>query len=732
MISLSCVCLAYGDGGVEGGWDRYDVSIDTSVGGTASNVPDGYIPNHLSGKSITILLDRDLTESENQKFSNIYDNYGINVKTKKAAKENFDKSLAALIAAGNSPDISVLRTPYFAQTASWFQPLIYFEYSDVVGVNRYNWDEAVSEAFKINGNYLAVSGYEPSDDFITLFYNKKIFNDINITTPSNYYYNGNWNFDKFAECIKNIEATGDYIGFANDGKLLNYMLGASNLDFVSYNGSKFSNNISNIFDVCQAYVNLPNASKLFNNSALDNFKSGKAGMIALPYKAGNGDEYGLKGNGFNVGSVPFPSKTGNISSQPCDVYGFGIISFSKKVETAAYVLRNMFFHNSYNSGTSSNTSSADSGRVDLYDNEGLNPKVSYFAGVLKSSNNLDYNTFIEELGKTAPEEINEFLALYQNPLNASLNKANELLSKVKAKRNITVFTNDSDYGKVSDSLKEVSDDTEVTVNATPYNGCAFLGWYENDTLVSTDENYTFTVSKDRNLEARFNAAVSKKEKIVYNFENDEARVLSEEISSIDDKIGRNGGKALHIHSGHLFDGEYHSKINLSYANVLSFNDNVKYDVFAWVKYNTNNGTGLNSGIYCDDYNDDTLYLSERLSFSQNSAIISDELGWQKIYLGTINTSECSYKEINVTFYKNEYSYDDIYIDDIEFIARTNDNVYDMNCDEKVDVKDIIRLKKFIANPNSTVVVKQKCDIDCNRVIAAGDMICLKKKLLNIG
>ena len=43
----------------------------------------------------------------------------------------------------------------------------------------------------------------------------------------------------------------------------------------------------------------------------------------------------------------------------------------------------------------------------------------------------------------------------------------------------------------------------VTVTATLNKGCTFIGWYVNDVLVSTDVEYTFTVSEDVAFVARF-------------------------------------------------------------------------------------------------------------------------------------------------------------------------------------------------------------------------------------
>lgn len=51
----------------------------------------------------------------------------------------------------------------------------------------------------------------------------------------------------------------------------------------------------------------------------------------------------------------------------------------------------------------------------------------------------------------------------------------------------------------------------ATLTATPDSGYAFLGWYDqNDTLLSTDRSYTFTVTSDVTITAQFGSAITLK------------------------------------------------------------------------------------------------------------------------------------------------------------------------------------------------------------------------------
>lgn len=68
--------------------------------------------------------------------------------------------------------------------------------------------------------------------------------------------------------------------------------------------------------------------------------------------------------------------------------------------------------------------------------------------------------------------------------------------------NIEVMSPDGG-GSVRGTGGEIEVNKEITVMATPDGGFQFDGWYENGKRVSTQQNYTFTVIRDRTLIAKF-------------------------------------------------------------------------------------------------------------------------------------------------------------------------------------------------------------------------------------
>ena len=80
-----------------------------------------------------------------------------------------------------------------------------------------------------------------------------------------------------------------------------------------------------------------------------------------------------------------------------------------------------------------------------------------------------------------------------------------LPSEIMDKDEITTYTIDitaTEGGAASSSLT-VSSGDYVSLTATAKEGWAFVGWFENDVLISADADLAFVAKSDRNLTAKF-------------------------------------------------------------------------------------------------------------------------------------------------------------------------------------------------------------------------------------
>ena len=87
-------------------------------------------------------------------------------------------------------------------------------------------------------------------------------------------------------------------------------------------------------------------------------------------------------------------------------------------------------------------------------------------------------------------------------------------------KTISAVPNNPDYGSVSGAGTYMVN-TTATLTATPYSGYTFVSWTENDEIVSTDAEYSFTVTGDRSLVANFEGTAVTNHWIpdVHQFEN---------------------------------------------------------------------------------------------------------------------------------------------------------------------------------------------------------------------
>lgn len=124
--------------------------------------------------------------------------------------------------------------------------------------------------------------------------------------------------------------------------------------------------------------------------------------------------------------------------------------------------------------------------------------------------------------------------------------------------------------------------SNVTLNATPNKGYKFLGWYENDTLISLDSSYTFTIGNDDlSYVAKFTC---ESYNLVVESESSEKGTVSESSGKYNylDNVSINAVP----NKGYSFDGWYSGSTLVSDENPYTFAmpySNATYTA----KFNTN-------------------------------------------------------------------------------------------------------------------------------------------------
>ncbi|MDO4713739.1 MAG: InlB B-repeat-containing protein, partial [bacterium] len=84
-------------------------------------------------------------------------------------------------------------------------------------------------------------------------------------------------------------------------------------------------------------------------------------------------------------------------------------------------------------------------------------------------------------------------------------KLQAVFEEVVQQFTVTAESNNTAWGTVNPATQTVNANTQVTVTATAQQGFNFIGWFENGNLVHNQSAYTFNVTANRTLEARFAA-----------------------------------------------------------------------------------------------------------------------------------------------------------------------------------------------------------------------------------
>lgn len=156
--------------------------------------------------------------------------YGGKVEQQVATWGSIYTKLVADISSGNAPDVTFMHCAWYPSypNKNVVQPVDgLFDKNDPI------WDLSYMDKFKWKGKYYGLctkNGF----DLHVIFYNKTMFKNNGLKTPTEYYNEGQWNWDNFEKVAEALTQDTD-----NDGTVDVFGFGTCNLeDFTMSNGGQ--------------------------------------------------------------------------------------------------------------------------------------------------------------------------------------------------------------------------------------------------------------------------------------------------------------------------------------------------------------------------------------------------------------------------------------------------------------------------------------------------------------
>jgi len=160
-------------------------------------------PAKLDGTTVHFAtwIDHNRNESA-QVIADFTDITGIKVKLTTIAQTDYISKLTGLVAAGESPDV-IVNNGEWPKVLPLLKPLN----ETILNTKDTFWDQDIVKMYTVNGKPYLVNVRNGAWDMggACVVYNKRIFEDNGIGTPSLYYQEGRWTLDNFFKCAKELK-----------------------------------------------------------------------------------------------------------------------------------------------------------------------------------------------------------------------------------------------------------------------------------------------------------------------------------------------------------------------------------------------------------------------------------------------------------------------------------------------------------------------------------------------
>lgn len=351
--------------------------------------------------------------------------YGIKVQIDMVPQETYVQEIAGMVASGNSPDI-FFDNCFFPSSISVLQPIdaMQLDLTDPI------WDQGMLEMSKLGGkSFLVNTVGNIWSEVDCLFYNKKIFNDNNITTPEEYYNAGKWDFAALTKCMTDVKNAG-YIGGYID---MQSLLASTGSGFYTFKDGKFSNGINDkaktVLTQIAKWVDDGLIKNPLERNLINNFIKGKAGICLT-------NAYGLKATGYfsemnpnDIGFTYIPRMDASTQAYTTGLFrGWGLIRGSKNPVAAGIFIRYYLDVNNYDTDEAFINSAAKNFFFKLtsgVDTDEKNPYMLLGITALCNESTDDYKEFVANTSA----QVGTLVSAKMNVFTANASKVNSELDK---------------------------------------------------------------------------------------------------------------------------------------------------------------------------------------------------------------------------------------------------------------------------------------------------------------
>ncbi len=403
-----------------------------STGGDATQDLVTEIPTNLKGTTVKVLFWRPLTTDEKSVVASFEKQTGMKVQFKFAANAGgvYAELISASLAAKEGFDVAMFNNINFPnRPTNIMQPL-----NDIKGFDFTDpaWDKTLMDAHAIGGKYYGaniIGGH--TNEFVAMYFNETQFKNRGVKTPRQLWEAGNWNWDTFLEAAKAMtykENGVQHYGYVNRGMgYMTYWLQAAGTDFITYDGKKFTNNISNaeLLNLVKYYNEFRTKHKIMSDETygVPHFRSGESAMFSvISYAMFKESDTNFAQMTDTIDAVPFPMPKGSKQVALVDSCLFGVLKGAKNAEGAAHFIR--YFLDPQNYSMSDNFINKNLEKT-FNELAKMEKRVSISEGVIANAAQVDFGNVCHNIVLTDAAQVTSKVKSYAPQFTIAVDKANK-------------------------------------------------------------------------------------------------------------------------------------------------------------------------------------------------------------------------------------------------------------------------------------------------------------------